>query len=66
LSDDQFLSILAVGIAPRDLDPRLSPAANAERVGRIKRLIRGECRPSGVDDVRYPACASGASASGQR
>jgi hypothetical protein len=46
-------------MAPRELDPVRHKAANAERVGRIKRLLAGRCRPSGVFDVTYPACRAG-------
>ena len=35
LSDRQFLSLVAMLMAPRDLNPRDHPAANAERVRRI-------------------------------
>ena len=37
LSDRQFLSLVAMLMAPRDLNPRDHPAANAERVRRIER-----------------------------
>lgn len=57
LTDREFLSLVAMQIAPRELDPLRQPKANAERVRRIERLLAGQCRPASVDDVRYPACA---------
>lgn len=59
LGDDEYLSLVAMLKAPRDLNPLRHKAANAERVGRIKRLLAGRCRPSGVFDDDYPACRAG-------
>lgn len=56
LSDEEYLAIVATAIAPRDLDPRRNPTANAERVRRIRRLLAGECQPAGVRDVHYERC----------
>ena len=57
LSDRQFLSLVAMGIAPRDYDPIRQPAANAERVRRIEAMLAGKCAPQGLRDVTYRACA---------
>lgn len=57
LSDRQFLSLVAMLMAPRDLNPRDHPAANAERVRRIERMLAGKCKPAGLRDVAYRACA---------
>ena len=57
LSDRQFLSLVAMLMAPRDLNPRDHPAANAERVRRIERMLAGKCKPAGLRDVAYQACA---------
>ncbi len=59
LTDDEYLGLVAMLMAPRELDPLRHKAANAERVGRIKALLAGRCRPSGVFDVTYPACRAG-------
>jgi membrane peptidoglycan carboxypeptidase len=56
IDDDQFLAIVATSIAPRELDPRRHPGANAERVRRIKRLVAGSCAPEDLGDVRYRRC----------
>ena len=57
LSDRQFLSLVAMLMAPRNLNPRDHPAANAERVRRIERMLAGQCKPTGLRDVAYQACA---------
>ena len=58
LSEREFLSLVAMTIAPRDLDPIRRKAANEERVRRLEALLAGKCRPNGVRDVHYEACAS--------
>jgi membrane carboxypeptidase/penicillin-binding protein PbpC len=62
LDDRQFLSLVAMPIAPNALDPVRHGPENAERVQRIVALLAGHCRPRGVGDVRYPDCAGGGSA----
>jgi membrane carboxypeptidase/penicillin-binding protein len=57
LSDRQFLSLVAMGMAPDALDPRRHPEANAERVHRIERMLAGECAPQGLNDYTYESCA---------
>lgn len=57
LDDRQFLSLVAMLMAPRTYNPLTQPAANAERVRRIERLLAGACRPTGLTDVSYEACA---------
>jgi membrane peptidoglycan carboxypeptidase len=57
LSDREFLSLVAMLMAPSRLDPLRHAAANAERVRRIERLLAGECAPLGLRDVDYEGCA---------
>lgn len=57
LSDREFLSLVAMMMAPARLDPLRHPAANAERVRRIERLLAGRCAPQGLRDVAYEGCA---------
>ena len=57
LSDRQFLSLVAMMMAPRDYDPIRKPAANAERVRRIEAMLAGRCAPQGLRDVALEACA---------
>jgi membrane peptidoglycan carboxypeptidase len=56
LSARQFLGLVAMLPAPNALDPERHADANAERVGRIERLMLGVCRPLGVDDVALEGC----------
>lgn len=58
LTDDEFLRLVAVVIAPARY--RLDgpdPALDA-RVARIRRLVAGQCRPHGNRDVWLEGCAS--------
>jgi membrane peptidoglycan carboxypeptidase len=59
LSDDEFLSLVAMLPGPGALDPGRHTPANAERVARIKRLIAHQCTPRGVRDVLLQGCAKG-------
>lgn len=58
LSDREFLSLVAMTIAPNALDPLRRRQANAERVRRIEALLAGKCSPTGLRDVTYEACAA--------
>lgn len=58
LNDRQFLSLVAMLMAPNALDPVRHAGDNDERVRRIVALLAGRCRPRGVTDVRYPDCAT--------
>ena len=59
ISDRQYLSRVAMDIAPDQLDPKGHAAANAERVDRIQRLLAGQCKPRSFADMDYPDCARG-------
>jgi hypothetical protein len=59
LSDGEFLSLVAMLVAPTTLDPVSHSAANAERVRRIRRLLANNCRPTGLRDVMLEGCARG-------
>ncbi len=59
LDNRQYLSLVAMGPAPSMLNPIRHAAANAERVGRIERLLANQCRPSGLRDVMLKGCARG-------
>jgi hypothetical protein len=58
LTDNEFLRLVAVVIAPGrfHLEGR-DPALDA-RVGRIRRLVAGQCRPRGNGDVWLDGCAA--------
>lgn len=53
LSEDEFISLIAVLNNPRMLNPKDNPEANMERVRRIKRYIAGEYVPKNVFDIEY-------------
>jgi membrane carboxypeptidase/penicillin-binding protein len=56
LNDREFLSLVAMTIAPNELDPIRHKAANDERVRRIEAMLAGKCHPDGLRDVTYEAC----------
>lgn len=57
LTDEEYLSLVAVLVAPERYSPATHLAANQERVTRIHRLITGICKPTGLSDVEYVGCA---------
>lgn len=57
LSDHEFLTLVAMLMAPNALDPIRHPRENAERTARIERLLAGKCAPRGHADNSYPDCA---------
>lgn len=58
LSDLEFLSLVAVPIAPRKFSLVERTPALEERVARIERLVKKECRPKGVRDVWLDGCST--------
>jgi membrane carboxypeptidase/penicillin-binding protein len=56
LTKDQYLALVAMIVGPDGYNLVRFPARNAERVRRIKKLLRGECKPSGLADVYYEGC----------
>ncbi len=61
VSNDQFLTLVAMQLGPAQYDPVVNARASAERVSRIKRLLSGVCRPTNLDDVTLEGCAQPAS-----
>lgn len=57
LDEREFLSLVAMLPAPRELDPLDHAAANADRVRRIERMLAGRCKPDGLRDVMLRGCA---------
>ena len=57
LDDRQYLSLVAMILAPATFDPVRHPAAIAGRVARIERLLANQCRPTGLRDVMLEGCA---------
>lgn len=57
LSRDEYLSLVAMIVAPNEFNVARNPERNSDRVGRIDRMLRGECKPEDRDDVYYRNCA---------
>ena len=56
LSDDEYLQMLAMLVAPDSLKPGRDDSGRAARVARIKRLLAGQCRATGLRDVMLEGC----------
>ncbi len=57
ITEDQFIALVAVLIAPRDLALGEADKVLQTRIARIKRLVAGECTPLGNSDVWLDGCA---------
>lgn len=58
LSEHEFLSLIAVPIAPRKFSlVKRSPELD-ERIARIEKLVRKQCEPNGLRDVWLKGCAT--------
>jgi monofunctional glycosyltransferase len=57
LTESEFLTLVAVPIAPRNFDLQKGNAALTERVSRIEHLVQGQCSPAGLNDVWLNGCA---------
>ncbi len=53
LTEDEYMSLVAMIIAPATFNIRRFPARNAERVQRIKKLMAHEYIPKGLFDLYY-------------
>ena len=53
LSEYEYLSLVAMIVAPRNFDLLERPAANAERTRRLARVVSGEYRPTQLMDIYY-------------
>lgn len=56
IENDEFVSLLAVLIAPGSYNLMQPDHKLLERTARIKRLIAGECEPEGTMDVWLAGC----------
>lgn len=56
LTEDEYLALVAMLIAPNSCNVRHQPRLNAERVLRIRRLLAGECAPNNWSDVWLKGC----------
>jgi membrane peptidoglycan carboxypeptidase len=56
LGREEWIALVAMVMAPDATSVATAPGANAERVGRIRKLLAGACRPAGLRDVTYENC----------
>ena len=56
LTRDEYISLVAMLVAPNGFNVVQQPTKNRERVKRINRLLNGECKPMGFADVYYEEC----------
>ena len=57
LSDEEYLGLVAMIVAPAKYSLATHPDQNHERIQRIRQLLARECEPRGVGDVEYSSCA---------
>ncbi len=53
LTEDEYISLVAMIIAPSKFHVKRNPQANRDRAERIKRLIEGKYKPKGLMDLYY-------------
>lgn len=53
LSEEEYIAIVAMLIAPEVFDVQKFPGRNAERAARIKRVVSDEYKPRGLFDMYY-------------
>jgi membrane peptidoglycan carboxypeptidase len=56
LSRDEFIVLVAMIMGPDRLNVASRPEVNAHRADRIRKLLAGQCRPSGPRDVELAGC----------
>jgi membrane peptidoglycan carboxypeptidase len=56
LTRDEYISLVAMLVAPNGFNVAGQPSQNSDRVHRINRLLSGQCAPTGHADVYYEAC----------
>ncbi|WP_169303113.1 biosynthetic peptidoglycan transglycosylase [Thalassotalea mangrovi] len=53
LTDQQFLALVAMVVAPNGFNIKTNPTQNEERVKRIQKLLAGEYVPKSLTDIYY-------------
>ncbi|WP_394174486.1 biosynthetic peptidoglycan transglycosylase [Thalassotalea litorea] len=53
LSDEQYLALVAMVLAPNGYNIKTNPERNQQRVKRIQKLLSGEYVPQDVADIHY-------------
>ena len=57
LTDQEYLALVAMIVAPAKYSPRTHSGENAIRVARIRGILAGTCKPASRSDVEYIACS---------
>ena len=57
INSEEYLGLVGMLISPNALRPDKHPDAYKERVARIENLVAGNCKPTGVLDALFAACA---------
>lgn len=60
LTEDEFYGLVGMLIAPDYYHPLNNPEVYAERVQRVRAVVKGQCKPDGWRDLTYEHCATGA------
>ncbi len=53
LSEDEFISLMAMPVSPRKYNIVSNPKNNRDRSDRIKKMLSGEYEPKGLFDIYY-------------
>lgn len=56
LTDQEFISLVAMIKAPNGYHPSKAPAEHARRAARIAALVAGQCQPDGWLDTAFDSC----------
>lgn len=56
LTKDEYISLVAMIIAPNEFSVKNKLTKNQDRVKRIKLLLEGKCQPTSFKDVYYEQC----------
>lgn len=58
LTEDEFLGIVAMLLAPNHYHPERYPENHTQRLNRVRAVVSGQCEPSGWLDLTYDHCAT--------
>jgi membrane peptidoglycan carboxypeptidase len=56
LSDEEFIKLVAMLVAPNDLKPYPNNEKSVKRVTRIKKLVSDQCKAKGLMDIYLEGC----------
>jgi len=56
LTDEEYLALVALLVAPERYSPVTHQAESEQRVARLRRVLAGTCKPTSQSDVEYSSC----------